>query len=436
MSEIDIIERKLQTADVDQYSIILDTGETRQIRFSSNGIDLRNFWIFTDISIFAVKGKKMGSISFERIEDLERKVSELVSILNTLPDNDLFNGINPEQYNRIEVKKGRDGEVNIDNLVETMIDSSIDEGAERCAGVAYLHKGTHSVTTNFNRHEADYLSTDFHIRSFTADNSGEEALHFSLPEKNIIEQAGSAARDAARTSMLDVPDEKLEEGKYDAILSPYVTGNLMSYCSGLFSAYSVESGMSYFDDLMDQQIASDVVTLRDSPRNESGEGLLYFDDEGTPTKETILIERGILKTYLHSYSTAKKFNTGTTGNAGIVEPRPWQLSIDPGKQSQEDMISEMNDGIFIKNTWYTRFQDDRNAVFSTVPRDGIFRIKNGEIVSRIAGIRISDSFGRIFKNIEAVSGNRKNVKWWLEIFPSIMPCIKVNSLNITRSFSN
>ena len=110
------------------------------------------------------------------------------------------------------------------------------------------------------------------------------------------------------------------------------------------------------------------------------------------------------------------------------------MRIESGKESFRDMIAGMKDGLFINNAWYTRYQDYKNGIFSTVPRDGVFRIHNGEITGSVSGIRISDSVPGILNNISGVSSETKNTKWWEEIQPSIMPYVMVDSVNISRSF--
>jgi len=85
------------------------------------------------------------------------------------------------------------------------------------------------------------------------------------------------------------------------------------------------------------------------------------------------------------------------------------------------------------NTWYTRFQDYRNGDFSTIPRDGIFYIEDGEIKESWQGIRISDNIPRIFSNILDVSNETMQVKWWDEVMPSLIPYVLVKDVNITKS---
>ena len=98
------------------------------------------------------------------------------------------------------------------------------------------------------------------------------------------------------------------------------------------------------------------------------------------------------------------------------------------------MIHGVKRGLFINNSWYTRFQDQSTGTFSTVPRDGVFLIENGEIVGTVSGIRISDSILNILQNISEVSKQEKYVKWWDEIHPSIMPYALIENVNITKGF--
>ena len=108
--------------------------------------------------------------------------------------------------------------------------------------------------------------------------------------------------------------------------------------------------------------------------------------------------------------------------------------MERGNKNVNDMIGSIDHGLYINNSWYTRFQDERTGTFSTVPRDGVFLIDHGEIKGTVSGIRISDSILNILKNITEVSNEEKYVKWWDEIHSSIMPSVKVENVNITKGF--
>jgi len=200
----------------------------------------------------------------------------------------------------------------------------------------------------------------------------------------------------------------------------------------MISAFSVMIQQSVFVNKLGQKVASDIVTMRDVPASYSMANRV-FDDEGVPIRENVLIERGVLKTYLHNTSTAKIFKTETTGNAGIVYPGPWNLELDAGNISKEEMLEDIKRGLYLTNTWYTRFQNYATGDFSTIPRDGVFLIEDGEITQSWKDIRISDNALRMINSIVGISKERQHVHWWGEADPpSLSPYILMKNVRITR----
>jgi PmbA protein len=199
------------------------------------------------------------------------------------------------------------------------------------------------------------------------------------------------------------------------------------------SAYYVMVQLSVFVDKIGKRVAPEIVTLRDSPAAYSMSNRV-FDDEGVPARENVIIEKGQLKTYLHNTSTAKVFKTKTTGNAGIVAPGPWNIELDSGEMTRDELFREVRHGLYLTNTWYTRFQNYAAGDFSTIPRDGIFLIENGEIKQSLKDIRLSDNALRLLGNITGTSKERQHVHWWGEADPpSLSPYILMKDVQITTS---
>jgi PmbA protein len=61
-------------------------------------------------------------------------------------------------------------------------------------------------------------------------------------------------------------------------------------------------------------------------------------------------------------------------------------------------------------------------------------VEDGEITGSVRGIRISDEIPRILMNIDQVSKEQMNVKWWQEIHSSFMPYVHVRDVSISKSF--
>jgi PmbA protein len=159
-----------------------------------------------------------------------------------------------------------------------------------------------------------------------------------------------------------------------------------------------------------------------------------FDDEGVPTKENVIIDRGVLKTYLHNTSTAKMFKTKTTGNAGLVAPNAWSLELCAGDRSEKELFEEVKHGLYLTNTWYTRFQNYAKGDYSTIPRDGIFSIENGECKQSLKDLRVSDNVLTMLGNVAGLSKERQHVHWWGEADPpSLCPYVLIKNVHLTKS---
>jgi PmbA protein len=199
------------------------------------------------------------------------------------------------------------------------------------------------------------------------------------------------------------------------------------------SAFNVLGGFSCFAGKIGRKVASDSVTIEDDATRTLG-GKRYFDDEGVAVRKTVLVSRGVLKGFLHNTSTARKFRKRTTGNAGLVSPGAFSLSMNGGSESHEKMIEELRDGLYINNVWYTRYQNRKIGNFSTIPRDAILRVRKGEIVGSVRDIRITENLIKLLQKVDSVSKEREHINWWLESYtPSTVPYLLVRNLNITRS---
>ncbi|MEM2794929.1 MAG: metallopeptidase TldD-related protein, partial [Thermofilaceae archaeon] len=228
---------------------------------------------------------------------------------------------------------------------------------------------------------------------------------------------------------------QIEPGAYDVLLSPMVVGNLMNLVGMMASALAVLMGNSMFARTEPgSKVASEKFSLIDAPRNPELLGSTSFDEEGQSTENKPIIEEGILKTLLHNSKTAAKFGTKTTGNAGIMFPRAWTLSIPAGDSTFDEMVKELKKGIIITNNWYTRLQNYVEGIFSTIARDAAFYVENGEIKHPVTRIRIADRLPKLLSNIELLGRDLYDISWW-EVSPAVRaPYMMARDIGISRPF--
>jgi TldD protein len=133
---------------------------------------------------------------------------------------------------------------------------------------------------------------------------------------------------------------------------------------------------------------------------------VYVDDEGVIAEDVVLIENGILKSFMHSRETARHFDVAPQGNArGFLfsdEPliRMRNTAILPGKSKLDDMISSIDDGYYLVKTG--NGQADTTGEFTFSVSLG-YEIKNGKLGKAIRDTTISGVAFEMLKSVDMVS---------------------------------
>jgi PmbA protein len=111
---------------------------------------------------------------------------------------------------------------------------------------------------------------------------------------------------------------KIKTGKYRVVFSPQAFLKLVRAFGNMYNAQSVLDKQSLSTpDSIGQAIASPLLCLNDDALHPEHVGANTFDGEGTPTRQTPLIQNGVLTNFLHSAGTAKRMGTRPTGNANM-----------------------------------------------------------------------------------------------------------------------
>lgn len=409
-----------------------------QIRFSNNSVDISNRWLDESLAVFiAVNGRTTG-VEIKNEAEMKDTIEKAVSFAKKLPENPDFRGL----YDRKTVPKRITTDVasvDISELPGMAIDAALAHGVKRVSGEIYLSRKKVALETNYNSLEESRAYIISTVRAFNDEGApGQTSTHAATEEQ--LKKFGPAyvGDRAGRLASMNRRVKEGKEGRYTILFEPLCFGSAVSEIGGSLSAFSVDMGSSFFVDQLNKQVASDILTIRDDPEL-PGRGMRGFDDEGAPTQKTLAIENGVLRTYLHSNSTAKKMGTETTGNgadsgsmAGI-NPQYWQMSVKPGKSHWEDMLTGIDKGLYIANTWYTRYQDHRAGDYSTIPRDGIFYVENGRIVEAWKGIRITENILNLMKNIRELGNEVVPVDWWGETRGVFAPHALIDDVRITAA---
>jgi PmbA protein len=430
------IVEKAKALGADEVLAKTTFGRYRQVRFSNNQVDIAVAWndYVTDVAL-AWK-KRVVATQIHNFEDVDNAIKRLMDLAKISRENPTFGGFVKGKFKYAESKadeKLRELESPTDyvfeaiNAAEKEAGSKVESGGILFTKFEDVYLVSSEGPVGIDKRSAIELS----IRAFSEREASGHGVECSSTLRDF--KPGRAGRKAGEIARLARGPKVGEEGVYDIVFDPLIMGSLLATWASMASAFYVMVKMSAFVDKLGQKVAPEIVTLKDDAAQYSL-GNRVFDDEGAPTRENVIIDRGILKTYLHNNSTAKMFKTETTGNAGLVVPTPWNVEMEPGDAKKEELFKEVKRGLYLTNTWYTRFQNYAKGDFSTIPRDGIFLIEKGENKQSLKDIRISDNILNMLNNIALISKERQHVHWWGEADPpSLAPYVLIKNVHITKS---
>lgn len=407
------------------------TSKNQQVRFSNNEIDIAKTWNESVIHVFLVYNRKVVTTEIRNFDTIDESVETLVNLAKVSRENPEYTGIaqGPFTYGEITSDSRLKNLEEVSDFVLAAINKAL-ENAATTAGILHLTNKDISLSSSGGIEAQDERTfIELSIRAFSQKEASGHSVSCSPTLQGFDPE--KAGEEAGELSHLARDPAQGDEGVYDVVFSPLFFGSVLSYSMDMASAFNVLAGRSMYVEKIGEKVASEKVSVADTP---SGLKQHRFDNEGVPTKEKLVIEKGILKTYLHNTSTAAKAQVESTGNAGLVVPDPLNIHMKPGNYSTDELFGEVDRGLYLTNTWYTRFQNLQTGDFSTIPRDTILLIENGEIAGSLKNIRLSDNMLRLYQNVEGVSKEQKLVHWWVEVdLPCTASHVLARKVRITRS---
>ena len=233
---------------------------------------------------------------------------------------------------------------------------------------------------------------------------------YSYFEKNSL--AETYTKEAIRLALVALDSNDAPAGKMPVILGSGWPGVLLHEAigHGLEGDFN-RKGSSVFSGRVGEKVASEKCTIVDNGTIENRRGSLTIDDEGTPTQETTLIEKGILKGYMMDKMNGRLMNKPSTGNgrresyAHIPMPRMTNTYMLNGEDKFEDMVSSVDDGIYAKN--FDGGQVDITSGKFVFSANEAYLIKNGKITTPIKGATLIGSGDEVLHQISMVGDDLK-----------------------------
>jgi TldD protein len=287
----------------------------------------------------------------------------------------------------------------------------------------YLDKNVHSL---FLDSYGSFLSQEFELlRLFSSVYANENGITqnglnsiggiggFEILES---EEAQNLSCKSAKQAIDLLKAKSPIGGKFTVIMDPKLTGTFIHEAFGhACEADHILNKESILEDKIGQQVAMDQVTIIDDPRMGQGKkfklayelyGTYPFDDEGTISQETKLIENGVLKNFLHSLETASRMNQTPNGhgratsNSSIPQVRMGFTYLEPRDWSLDEIIQDTKQGILCEDFQYG-YTDPTTGNFQFKCRIS-YKIENGEKKETLRDVSLSGMTLEVLNKISAI----------------------------------
>ncbi len=215
------------------------------------------------------------------------------------------------------------------------------------------------------------------------------------------------AREAVRQALVNLEAQDAPAGTMQVVLASGWPGVLLHEAigHGLEGDFN-RKGTSAFSGRVGERVASDLCTVVDDGTLAQRRGSLNIDDEGVPTENTVLIEKGVLKGYMQDKLNARLMGVASTGNgrresyAHLPMPRMTNTYMLAGQHAPEEIIASVKNGLYAVN--FGGGQVDITSGKFVFSASEAYMIENGKVTYPVKGATLIGSGPDVLQRVTMV----------------------------------
>jgi PmbA protein len=369
-----------------------------------------------------LRGKHTGSsytsdLSREGVERLVRSAIELADITTEdpfagLPEPEEFGSIGGDLQLYSEDVPSLDPQMKIDTAKRAEEAAlSADPRIFNSEGASFdNHTGRH-VFANSRGFAGEYRSSYCSLSTIPVAKDGEsmerDYWHTSARGYAGLEPAEEVGRTAAKRALRRLNPVKVETQRVPIVFEPQAARSLLDNIFDAVHGTAVYRQESFLAGRLGEKVASENLTVVDDATIPGLFGTSPFDDEGVPSRRTVVIERGVLKSYLLNTYAARKLGMKTTGNAsrgltGNAGIGHGNFYAEKGVQTPEQIVAGIPNGFYVTELMGFGV----NIVTGDYSRGaaGLW-IRNGELAFAVSEVTIAGNLKDMLMGLEAVGSD-------------------------------
>ena len=278
-------------------------------------------------------------------------------------------------------------------------------------GTSYSDERGTIILARMNSEPISYEGTHFDLTCVPVAESGEEKrMGIWLSAERFLsdlEPAAVVGRTAAQRAIAMLGAESVPTQKAPVVFDPRTGAQVVEEVFAGLDGENILRGMSFLKGKLGEKVGSEAASFVDDGRMPRRLGSRPFDAEGIPTRRTLGIEKGTVKSYFYDFRSAAKAGAQPSGNArrgfaSIPSTGANNFYLLPGKVSKDDVIASIGHGLMVTNLLgfgvnITTGDYSRGA-------EGLW-IEGGKITHPVDGITVAGNLLNMLSDMEAVASD-------------------------------
>lgn len=206
-----------------------------------------------------------------------------------------------------------------------------------------------------------------------------------------LDDAAAIGHSAGERAVARLNPTRPKTARMPVLYDPRVSGSLLGHLAGAINGASVGRGTSFLKDRLGTRILREGLHVTDDPRRLRGLRSRPFDGEGVITRPLVLVEDGILKSWVLDGRSARQLGLSTTGHAsrgtsGAPSPSTTNLSLSAGTMSPAELMADITEGLYIIEMMGSAV----SGITGDYSRGATgFMIRNGALAEPVAEITVA-----------------------------------------------
>ena len=374
--------------------------------------DVENIQYHNDeaLTVTCIDGKRKGvastnNLSDESIELTIEKSKTIASFLET----DQHQGLAKENLiNQFDIDCGINfpKELSTEELINMTIECEksaldYDKRINNSEGSEYAYSQSNNLILNSHGAAGSYSSTSYTLSCVViAEEEGLKERDYAYSTRRSFNQIGdpkTIGHESAKKVISRLGAKSISTRKCPIILTPELSVGLFSSFLSAINGNNIYKKNSFLRDFINKKVFSDHISISEQPNVKEGLGSRPFDSEGVITSDKLIVEGGVLNTYLLDTYSASQLSLKSTGNSGYSN-----ILIDSTKPMMSNLVESIDNGILVTEL----MGSGANMLTGDYSRGAFgYLIENGKISYPVTNFTIASNMIEMFKNIEEIGND-------------------------------